>query len=412
MDFGTVLKGIKVVELANYAAAPAAARILADWGADVIKIEGPAPDPIRGYSVSMGMPNTREESPIYQFENANKKGIALNLKSSEGMEALHKLLEQADVFISNTRLQSLKKLGLDYETLHAKYPKLVWSHVNGFGAEGPEANKPGFDITAFWSRTGALLDVTQPGYAPNISPSGAGDHTLSLGLAAGILGALFKQHQTGEGERVSVSLLGTAAWAYAMMILSTQYGDVFPKSRLKPQHPLNGSYRCKDGEWFMLTVIEYERFYATVCKVLGLNHLIDDTQYNTLAEIKQGERRTEMVKMLDEAFASQDRAYWIEQFTANDVPCEEIRHFADVHKDPQCWANGNLTKFTFDSGREIAIPCSPVQFSVNTAPPCNRAPHFGEHNEVVLQNLGYTKEQIEGMYKSGAIFGERIPELV
>ena len=170
MDFGTVLKGIKVVELANYAAAPAAARILADWGADVIKIEGPAPDPIRGYSVSMGMPNTREESPIYQFENANKRGIALNLKSPEGMEALHKLLETADVFISNTRLQSLKKLGLDYETLHAKFPKLVWAHVNGFGTEGPEANKPGFDITAFWSRSGALLDVTQPGYAPNIFP--------------------------------------------------------------------------------------------------------------------------------------------------------------------------------------------------------------------------------------------------
>ena len=254
-------------------------------------------------ATSMGMPNTREESPIYQFENANKRGIALNLKSPEGMETLTKLLEKADVFITNTRSQSLKKLGLDYETLHSKYPKLVWSHVNGFGTEGPDANKPGFDITAFWSRTGALLDVTQPGYAPNISPSGAGDHTVSLGLAAGILGALFKQRQTGEGDRVTVSLFGTATWAYAMMILSTQYGDVFPKSRTKPAHPLNGSYRCKDGEWFMLTVIQYERFYATVCKILGLENLIDDTRYNTLVEVQKGERRPEMVQMLDEAFA-------------------------------------------------------------------------------------------------------------
>ncbi|MBM4764575.1 CaiB/BaiF CoA-transferase family protein [Bacillus sp. B15-48] len=410
MEFGNPLKGVKVVELSTYAAAPAAARILADWGAEVIKIEGPAPDPIRGYSVSMGMPNTREESPIHQFENANKKGIALNLKSPAGMEALHKLIESADVFISNTRLQSLTKLGLDYETLHAKYPKLVWAHVSGLGSEGPEASKPGFDITAFWSRSGALLDVTQPGYAPNNSPSGAGDHTLSLGLAAGILGALFKQRNTGEGERVSVSLLGTATWAYAMMVLSTQYGDEYPKSRTEPNHPLMSSYRCKDGEWFMLTVIEYGRFYETVCKVLGLEHLIDDARYNTLEEVKK--RRPEMVKMMDDAFASQDLQYWVDQFTANDVPCERIRHFADVHKDPQGWANGNLTKFKFESGRETVIPCSPIQFSTNVAPPCERAPHFGEHNAEVLSALGYTDAEIEEMFNSGAIFADKTPALV
>lgn len=160
----------------------------------------------------------------------------------------------------------------------------------------------------------------------------------------------------------------------------------------------------QDGEWFMLTVIEYERYFATVCKILGLEQLINDPRYNTFEEVEKEERRTEMVKMLDEAFARQNRDYWIEQFTANDVPCESVRHFVDVHKDPQAWANGNLTKFKFENGHEAALPCSPVQFSVNVAPPCERAPHVGEHNEEVLKACGYSDAQIEEMYKSGAIF--------
>lgn len=404
MEFGKMLNGVKIVELSTYAAAPAATRILADWGADVIKVEGPGGDPMRSFSASACNCHTREENPIYQFENANKKGIALNLKNPEAMNALYKLLENADVFVTNTRLQSLTKLGLDYESLHAKYPRLVWAHVTGLGYEGPEASKPGFDITAFWSRSGALLDVTQPGSAPNTSPWGAGDHTLSLGLAAGILGALLKQRETGEGEKVTISLLGTATWAYAMLVLSTQYDDVWPKSRFKPLHPLNASYCCKDGEWFMCTVIEYERYFATVCRIVGLEHLIDDTRYNTVNEVQKDERRTELVKMLDEAFAKQDRAYWVEQFAANDVPSECIRHFVDVHKDPQAWANGNLTKFKFENGHEAVIPCSPVQFSVNVAPPCERAPHVGEHNDEVLKAIGYSEAQVEELYKTGAIF--------
>lgn len=404
MKFGKVLNGVKIVELANYAAAPAATRMLADWGADVIKVEGPSSDPMRFYSANACNCHTQEENPLYQFENANKKGIALDLKRPEGMAALHRLLESADVFVTNTRLQSLTKLGLNYETLHAKYPRLIWAHVTGLGIEGREASKPGFDITAFWSRSGALLDLTQPGSAPNTSPPGAGDHTLSLGLAAGILGALLKQRETGEGERVTISLIGTATWAYAMPILATQYGDVYPKSRLKPMHPLNASYRCKDGEWFMCTVIEYERFYATVCKILGLEQIIDDPRYSTYEEVKKEERRTELVKMLDDAFSSQDRNYWIEQFAVNDVPCESIRHFVDVPKDPQAWANSNLVTFKFENGHEAAMPCSPVQFSVNVAPPCERAPHVGEHNDEVLKACGYSDAQIAEMYKSGAIF--------
>ncbi len=404
MEFPQFLNGVKIVELATYAAAPAATRLLADWGADVIKIEGPGPDPMRAFSASTCGTPTPEENPIYQFENANKRGIALNLKNPEGMAVLHRLLEDADVFVTNTRIQSLSRLGLDYETLHARYPRLIWGHVSGLGTEGPEAHKPGFDITAFWSRSGALLDVAQPDSPPNTSPYGAGDHTLALGFAAGIMGALLKQRATGEGDRVAISLIGAAAWAYAMVIVSTQYVDVWPKSRLKPGHPLNASYRCADGEWFMSTVIEYERYFATVCSIMGLDHLIDDERYSTFEGVVEGEHRTELVKLLDEKFAQHDRPYWQEQFERNDVPCEGIRHFKDVSQDPQAWANGNLVQFTFENGHQAAIPASPVQFSEKVAPPCARAPHFGEHNAEVLKGVGYTDDQIRAMAESGAIF--------
>jgi len=273
------------------------------------------------------------------------------------------------------------------------------------GTEGPEAAKPGFDITAFWSRSGALLDPAEAAASvPNTSPYGAGDHTLALGLTAGILAALLRQRATGEGEKVTASLLGTAAYTYSTMIVSTQYGDEWPKSRLKVMSPLNASYRCADGEWFMLTVIQYQRMYEGACKVLGLDHLIDDPRYNTFAELKKDGHDTELVKMIDEAFATHDSAYWDEAFTRADIPHEIVRHFKDVKDDPQAWANGNLSTFTFENGHEAVFPSTPIQFSTNVAPPNRRAPHLGEHNEEVLKRLGYDDAQIAAFLASGDIF--------
>lgn len=404
MEFTQILTGVRIVELATYAAAPAATRLLADWGADVIKIEGPGPDPMRAFSANTCGTPTPQENPIYQFENANKRDIALNLKNPEAKEVLFKLLETADVFVSNTRIQSLEKLGLGYEALHARFPRLVWAHVGGLGNQGPDSHLPGFDITAFWSRSGALLDVAQPDSPPNTSPYGASDHTLSLGLAAGILAALLKQRATGEGERVAISLLSTAVWAYAMPIVSTQYIDVWPKSRLNPGQPLNASYRCADGEWFMSTVIEYERHFPIVMKIMGLDELITDERYNTFQGISQGNRKTELVRILDEKFAAQDLAYWEDAFQSNDVPCARVRHFKDVQHDPQVWANGYATRYTFDNGNQAVIPGSPVQFTAEAASPCGRAPLFGENNGEILNELGYNDEQIKGLAESGAIY--------
>lgn len=403
MEFQQVLKGIKVVDLTTFAAAPSAGRMFADWGADVIKVEGLGGDPVRGFGAGMHMPITEEENPIWQLENANKRGVAINLKSPDGMAFFHKLLSQADVFITNTRMGSLVKLGLDYDTLSQKYPKLVWGHISGYGLEGPEAARPGFDVTSFWARSGAMADVVLPEQPPITAPAGVGDNSTGLALMAGVCAALVRQKMTGRGERVTASLLGTACWTYGFMLASSQYGDEYPKPRLAPMHPLLTSFCCADGEWVVLTVTEYERYFKSVCQVLGLDELIENEKYNTLKALSDGENKAELMARMEAAFRTMPREHWMAEMAKVDVACERVRHFRDLHQDPQARANGNVVLYRFDNGNEAYLPCTPVQFGVCQAPPCRRAPSVGEHTVEVLRQLGYAQEEIDRMCAEGAV---------
>ena len=405
MGFHQMLEGVKVVDLTTFAAAPGASRALADWGADVIKVEGISGDPVRGFGAGMNMPITDEENPIWQAENANKRGIAINLKNPEGMTVFHGLLKDADVFITNTRMGSLIKLGLDYETLSKKYPKLVWGHVSGFGIEGPEAAKPGFDITSFWARSGAMYDVVLPEQPPVTAPAGVGDNSTGLALTAGICAALVRQRMTGKGERVTVSLLGTACWTYGFMLMSTQYGDIYPKLRTAPMHPLITSYRCGDGEWLVMTVTEYERYFKTVCRVLGMEDIIDDERYSTLKAVSEGTNKADLIKRMEEVFMTKPRDHWVDVLLQADVACEKVRHFKELCTDQQAFANGNVIKYQFDNGHEAVLPCTPVQFNECVAPPCKRAPSVGQHSAEILKELGYSEEKIAELKASGAVGG-------
>ncbi len=403
MDFHQVLTGVKVVDLTTFAAAPSVGRMLADWGADVIKVESLGGDPVRGFGQGMNMPISDDENPIWQAENANKRGVAINLKNPAGIEFFHRLLKDADVFITNTRMASLIKLGLDYDTLSQKYPKLVWGHVSGFGIEGPEAAKPGFDVTSFWARSGAMYDMVLPDQPPITAPAGVGDNSTGMALTAGVCAALVRQKMTGKGERVTVSLLGTACWAYGFMVMSSQYGDVYPKPRLAPMHPLLTSFCCSDGEWLVMTVTEYERYFKRVCQVLGLDELIDNEKYNTLKALSNPENKAQLMRLMEAAFRTQPRDYWVETLNRADVSCERVNHFKDMSSDPQAWANGNLVKYRFDNGHEAALPCTPVQFAQCIAPPCRRAPSVGQHTREIMREVGYTEEEIAQSIASGAV---------
>lgn len=399
----TLLKGVRIVDFTTYAAAPAAGRILADWGADVIKVESLDGDPTRVFGLNMGLPIEEDENPIWELENGNKRGIALDLKNPEGMKVMHRLLESADAMITNVRLGSLKKLGLDYETLAAKYPKLVWGHISGYGIYGEEAPRPGFDVVAFWARGGSLIDMPPTGSPPINAPFALGDHTTSLALVSGVLGGVIKAKTTGEGEKIVVSLYNTAIWISSFVAVSAQYGDPFPKSRYAPSSPLSQTYQCKDGEWLTLTVLQYEKQWPILCEIFGMQELTDNPEYNNVVSVRKPENNEYIVRRLEEAFLEKERDEWSKMLTGADIPHEKARHYKDLATDQQALDNNYFSPFTCENGNTFMMPTTPVQFRHNEPLDCDPAPKLGQHNEEVLKEIGYSEEEIRSLRESNAI---------
>lgn len=216
------LEGVKVIDLTYFVAGPGAAKILADWGADVIKVEPSFGDPGRGTGGTMNDPTEKDCNPFYTAYNANKRGLSLNLKAQEGKDILDKLLETADVFITSYRTGALVRLGLDYDTLSKKHPHIIWAQINGFGDFGPAKDNPGFDTVAFWARSGAMIDIAEKNTSPINPPIGFGDATTSCSLSGGICAALYQKQKTGKGCKVMVSLFSQAIWNNSALIVSTQ----------------------------------------------------------------------------------------------------------------------------------------------------------------------------------------------
>ncbi|WP_368274089.1 CaiB/BaiF CoA transferase family protein, partial [Intestinimonas butyriciproducens] len=250
------LDGVKVIDLTYFVAGPGAARILADWGADVIKVEPSFGDPGRGTGATMSCPTVKDCNPFYTAYNANKRGLSLNLKSDEGKAVLYKLLESADVFVSSYRTGALRRLGLDYDSLSKKFPHLIWAQINGFGDFGPAKDNAGFDTVAFWARSGAMIDITEKDTSPVNPLIGFGDATTSCSLSGGICAALYQKAKTGKGCKVMVSLFAQAIWSESAGMVSTQYGDEYPKTRLNPGSPVMDTFKSADDKWFYMSILE------------------------------------------------------------------------------------------------------------------------------------------------------------
>lgn len=296
------LEHVKVVDLSTFAAVSSTGRLLADWGADVIKVESLRGDAWRQYGCVGNVPAIEDENPCWDINNSNKRDIALNLRNPLGMEVLHSLLKEADVFITNYRMNALKEMKLTYEDLAPQYPHLVWGHLSGYGDDGPDAKRPGFDVATYWARSGLMMDIGEPSASPLSQIYAFDDMSTGAVLAGGICAALCKQVRTGQGDKVEISLMGNAIWAAGLLILAAQeaYQDRWPKSRMTPPSPLTSSYQCKDGEWLLLCILEYDRYYPDLCKVLGREDLIADERYNSLKNVKA--HNTEFVQLLDSIF--------------------------------------------------------------------------------------------------------------
>lgn len=398
------LSGIRVVEFANFVAAPVAARLLADLGAEVIKVERPEGDAWRqtGIGYAPGRYGD-DENPVFDIYNSGKKHVAINLKASEGMEAFHKLLGTADVLVTNTRPKALKKLGLSYEDLKEKYPRLVFAIVLGYGEQGPEKDKPAFDTSAFWARSGFLRDqaLLKDNYDPVPPPFGVGDTITGYLLMGEICAALYRREKTGLGDYVRSSLLHNGIFTMGTMSIITQkpYGKVFPQDRAGFGAP-SGAYTCADGEWIFISGYS-SALYPRVYKMIDREDLAEDPLYCDAAG--RWQNRYDYYGIIRDAFLQKPSAYWLEKAIELDIPMTRMSHYSDVTEDEQAWANGYLEHVQFRNGNVDVMPRSPIEMDSVGQVDTKTAPTVGADTDCVLESLGYSKEQVQAMHATGVI---------
>lgn len=395
------LDGVKVLELGTHVAVPLATRVFADWGASVIKIEGLSGDPWRVVGQNQKAPVADDLNPYFTLQNANKEMISLNLKDEKGKEIFFKLVEDCDIFVSSMRLKALKNLGVDPDTLLAKYPKLVYGHFTGYGYNGPDCDKPGFDVVAFWSRTGSLVDWGAQGGFPFLPPTGAGDSMTGSILASALLAAFIGAKSTGKGTLVSTSLYGAGCWYNGNYIISSQYGNVLPKDKNKPNNPLGQPFQCSDDEWLFLGVDNYKLKYPIVCEVLGLDDIKEDERFCTIGAAK--ENVEELLGIVREAMKKQKRDDLVAAFGERNIVCGPIRHVADIPSDPQARENGYVVPVTFPSGDTVDMPGNPVHFGSYDKPDYKCTNEIGRDTDAVLGRYGYSPAELEELKKNGSI---------
>lgn len=396
------LSGYTVVDFSTVVAAPSAARVLADMGARVIKVETHTGDTTRYQDA---MPTLKPESYAFTNCNSNKASVCINIKTEGGKEAFLRLLETADVLVTNIRYKSLVRAGLDYETLKERFPRLVYAHFCGYGYKGPDVDLPGYDMSGFWSRSGALLDghlddsrrLYEPAY-------GMGDLFCAGYFTAGILAALLGRASTGHGTMVSTSLLHSGVWANGRNIMpaSETVGDVVPLPEKWNYNMFYRAYRCSDGKWLCLA-FNYVQHFKLACDVFGLDDIRDDPRYQTQGALRYYEVAEELALRLERIIAQKPREHWMRELRARDMVYAPVLSGAEVSRDPQVLENGFLEPVMFANGKEMLIPSIPVQFSDYAIRPAKPGAALGADTHEVLKNAGYTEEEISALAADGSV---------
>lgn len=398
------LEGIKVVELTSYVAAPACPRILGEMGATIYKIEPLSGDEYRTNGPGFGMKKTDIDDPAFDYASLNKQFLSVNLKSEEGHEFVERLLADADVLLTSFRDNALVKLGYDYESVHARHPHLVWAQMRGYGEYGPEKNTKGFDATVYGARGGYFTSLPQRGDQPINWPAAMGDWNASLALSAAVLGGLVRKERSGEGDKVTVSLHHCAMWPLHMLLGSTQFGDSWPKSRYEVTCPTNNTYQSKDGIWFIICYGSYDLFYDHTMRSIGLDDLVGDERYNKAAHINDGSgRNTEVVKILENQFLTEDWEHWEAVFKANEIPYQKMFNADDIMHDEEAFANDALRTLHYDAFGDMVIPTSPIRFASMGDPVLHKSRPIGYDTATVMRAYGYADDDIARMSDDGAI---------
>lgn len=398
------MQGVRVVEVAQWWFVPAAGAVLADWGADVIKIEHPVTgDPQRGLVTSGFFPPTGGVNFMVEQSNRGKRSVGIDIGNPQGRAALLRLVETADVFLTNFLTPARKRLGIDVDDIRAVNPRIVYARGHGQGAEGPDADRGGYDAASFWSRGGIAHSLT-PGGAetPIMQRAAFGDSIGAMTVAGGIAAALFKRERTGEAPVVDISLLGTAMWVLAPdIVMSTLTDQGMPAfTRASAPNPIVNSYRTRDGRWLFLNMLQPDRFWADFCRHLDRPDLIDDPRFDS--GLNRFQNREACVAELDRVFASRTLAEWCERLQTMEGVWAPMQSAKEVSSDIQARANGYVLPVDRGDGTSFTLVSNPVHF--DAAPPTlTPAPDCGQHTEDVLLALGYDWEQLAALKEAKAI---------
>jgi len=394
----SLFAGLKVIDCASWIAGPAAATILSDFGADVVKIEPPgAGDPWRASTPVPG----KTTDYYWQLTSRNKRSLALDLKHAEGLAVLYRLLASADVFVTNFPLPVRERLKIAASHLLALNPRLIYASLTAYGEEGEEAARTGFDSTAYWARTG-LMDMVRasPTTEPARSVPGMGDHPSATGLYAAIVTALYRREKTGKGGIVQSSLLQNGLWANACFVQSRLCGEqvAHRAPRASAPNPLANHYRCRDGRWFIMALFNEQRQLRGFLQAIGCTHLADDARFATSAARK--ENAAALVAILDEVFAQRELPEWRQILLAAGVTFGAVHSVDEASDDAQFQQIGALVPFADGKGLTIS---SPFHLDGETKVAPRRAPSVGQHTEEVLRQAGFSAAEVDRLRALGVL---------
>jgi crotonobetainyl-CoA:carnitine CoA-transferase CaiB-like acyl-CoA transferase len=393
-----VLEGLKIVEFATYVAGPGAAAVLADWGADVVKIERSAGDPTR--HLFDARPEL-EGNPVFEFENHSKRSVALDVTQPQGREALLRILKGADVFITNLRQRTLAKSRLHYSSIRDELPHLIYCSITGYGSEGEAADWPAFDIAALWTRAGMAGVIIPEGVDPFPCRPGMGDSICALAATSAVLAALVERGRSGRGRLVETSLMRAGVYAVGWdLAMQLKFGVTNPaKPRSQAPNALSNYYRTADGRWLCMLARTPDD-WPVIAKALGLVHLAEDARF--VSPEARAIHAGDLIAILDVVFARLTLQEAMTQLTGHDLIGAPLQTAAEVAADPLAHAAGCFVETTDADGARFLSPASPAYSPEEKAPMRHPAPRLGQHTRTVLADAGYTAQEIDALIRSGA----------
>ena len=400
-----MLEGLKVIEMATYVAAPAAGAMLRDWGAEVIKVEPLNGCPMRRFFEGMKSNVPIEGNPIFTLDNRGKKGISINTSDEKGADIVRELIKDADIFLTNVRPQSLESAKLDHESLLKVNPKLIYCSLTGYGLEGEEKNRPGFDVAAYWSRSGMAHLTQRKGEEPLPIRTASGDHITAISTVSGILAAVYERTKTGKGKVVETSLLRTGIYSLSSdMALQLKFGRVpSTKKRDEQINPIFNFFKTKDDRWICLSPRaggDYD--LPKVVRALGKEEWLKNKKFNT--NQARRENAKEFIDEMDKAFSQYTMSEWGEKLDEQDLIWSPVQNLKEVSKDKQAIDSGAFSEVEDqDCEENYTTVSSPVRFHNSDDGPKGPAPKLGQDNFEVLKSIGINEDQINELIDRGIV---------